>query len=77
MQGYRFNGLLVFAGSMPGLFAWHEIRDGGKETVFFVLSLVTLFVGLRMSMNGVEIIPIVFCLAVGAVLGCTLRWKNR
>jgi uncharacterized membrane protein YqgA involved in biofilm formation len=77
MKGYLFNSLLVFAGSMLGLFAGHKVKDGVKDAVFFVLGLVTLFVGLRMSLNGADIVPIVFCLALGTAAGSALRLEDK
>jgi uncharacterized membrane protein YqgA involved in biofilm formation len=62
---------------MFGLFAGHKVRDSVKDAVIFVLGVVTLFVGLRMSLNGSDIIPIVFCLALGTVAGSALCLEER
>jgi len=77
MKGYLFNGLLVAAGSAAGLLAGTKVNDAVKDTVFSVLGLVTLYVGIRMSLNGSEILPIVFSLVLGTLAGSALRIEDR
>lgn len=77
MKGYVFNSLLVAGGSLAGLAAGKKVREDIKESVFIVLGLVTSFVGLKMSMNGSDIIPIVFCLVLGMFAGSVLRIEDR
>jgi len=77
MKGYLFNSLLVFIGSMLGLFAGKKVPDGMKDAVFNALGLVTLYVGLKMALNGTDVIPIVFCLALGTIAGSALRLEDR
>jgi len=77
MKGYLFNGLLVAGGSVAGLFAGKAVHDGIKDAVFAVLGLVTAFVGIKMSMNGSDVIPIIFCLVLGMFAGSALRIEGR
>lgn len=77
MKGYLFNSLLVAGGSVLGLLAGKKIHEDIKEAVFGVLGLVTVFVGIRMGMGGADIIPIVFALVLGTLIGSTLRLEDR
>ncbi|HAR46087.1 MAG: hypothetical protein A2X56_08585 [Nitrospirae bacterium GWC2_57_13] len=77
MKGYIFNSLLVAGGSILGLMAGKRIHEDTKDTIFNVLGLVTVIVGLTMSLNGRDIIPIVFCLVLGTFAGTALRIEGR
>lgn len=77
MKGYLFNGLLVITGSVLGLLVGRKIHDRVKDEVFNVLGLVTAFVGVKMSLNGNDIIPIVFTLVLGCFAGSALRLEDR
>lgn len=77
MKGYLFNGLLVAVGSVLGLLAGKKIHDDVKENVFFVLGLVTAFVGIRMSLHGSDIIPMVFALVLGTFAGSIVKLEDR
>ena len=76
MKGYVFNSLLVVGGSILGLFAGKKVTEQAKETVFSALGLVTLSVGIRMSLNGSDVIPIVFSLVLGTLAGSTLKLEE-
>jgi uncharacterized protein len=77
MKGYLFNGLLVVVGSMLGLLVGKKVRDAVKDEVFNALGLVTAFVGIKMSLNGSDIIPIVFSLVLGCFAGSILKLEDR
>ena len=77
MKGYIFNSLLVLGGSTLGLFIGKKIREETKDAVFNALGLVTLFIGLTMSLNGTDILPIVFCLVLGSFAGSVIRLEDR
>ena len=77
MKGYLINSLLVAGGSILGLLAGKRVNEKTKETVFTVLGLVTLYVGIRMSLNGSDVIPIVLSLALGTFVGSVLRLEDR
>jgi uncharacterized membrane protein YqgA involved in biofilm formation len=77
MKGYLFNSILVAAGSFAGLLAGRRLHESTKDAVFTALGLVTLFVGLKMGLNGQDIIPIVFCLVLGTLTGSALRLEER
>ena len=77
MKGYIFNSLLVAGGSILGLLSGKKVGENIKDAVFTVLGLVTAFVGINMSMNGGEIIPVVFCLVLGTLAGSALRLEDR
>ena len=77
MKGYLFNSILVAGGSALGLLAGSRVPEAIKGLVFNVLGLVTLFVGVKMSLNGTDIIPIVFCLVLGMLLGSAFRLEDR
>jgi uncharacterized membrane protein YqgA involved in biofilm formation len=77
MKGYVFNSLLVAGGSAIGLLAGKRIHENTKDAVFNILGLATAFVGLKMSLNGTDIIPIVFCLVLGSFAGNILRLEDR
>lgn len=77
MKGYVFNSLLVAGGSALGLIAGEKVGERTKETVFSALGLVTVYVGIKMSLNGNEVIPIVFALVLGTLAGSILRIEER
>ncbi len=77
MKGYLFNGLLVAGGSALGLLTGKKIRDDVKETVFTVLGLVTAFVGIKMSLQGSDIVPMVFALVLGTFAGGVMKLEDR
>jgi uncharacterized membrane protein YqgA involved in biofilm formation len=77
MKGYLFNSLSVVAGSVLGLLAGKKIHDDVKESVFIVLGLVTAFVGIKMSLQGHDIIPMVFALVLGTFAGSVLKLEDR
>ncbi len=77
MKGYLFNSLSVAVGSALGLLAGKKINDDVKENVFVVLGLVTAFVGIRMSLQGSDIIPMVFALVLGTFAGSAMKLEDR
>ncbi|MGE5892674.1 MAG: DUF554 domain-containing protein [bacterium] len=77
VKGYLFNSLLVLVGSAAGLLAGKRIHEKTKDAVFMVLGLVTSFVGLKMSFNGSDVIPIVACLVLGTLAGSVMRLDAR
>ena len=77
MKGYVFNSLLVATGSLLGLLAGKTIYDDVKDAVFSVLGLVTVFVGIRMGLNGNDIIPIVFAVVLGTYAGSAAKLEDR
>jgi uncharacterized membrane protein YqgA involved in biofilm formation len=77
MKAYLFNSILVAGGSAAGLVAGRKIGENIKDAVFDVLGLVTAYVGLKMSFNGSDIIPIVFCLVLGSFMGNLIRLEDR
>lgn len=77
MKGYLFNSLLVAGGSVLGLLAGKKINDSVKETVFNVLGLVTAFVGIKMGLNGIDLIPIVFSIVLGTFIGSVVKLEDR
>jgi len=77
MKGYLFNSLLVISGSVLGLLVGRKIHDNVKEEVFNVLGMVTAFVGIKLSLNGSDIVPIVFTLVLGCFAGSALRLEDR
>lgn len=77
MKGYLFNSLLVVTGSVLGLLAGKKIHDEVKEIVFIVLGLVTGFVGIKMSLQGSDIIPMVFALVLGTFAGSIMKLEDR
>lgn len=77
MKGYLFNALLVIAGSVLGLLVGRKIQDNVKDEVFNVLGMVTAFVGIKVSLNGSDIVPIVFTLVLGCFAGSALRLEDR
>ncbi len=76
MKGYLFNSILVGGGSVLGLFAGKAVSESVKDSVFAVLGLVTAFLGVKMSMNSSDFIPVVFCLVLGTLAGSALRIED-
>jgi hypothetical protein len=76
VKGYIFNSLLVAGGSIAGLAAGAKINESSRDGVFTVLGLVTAFIGIKMSMSGNDIIPIMFCLVIGTFAGSILRLED-
>jgi uncharacterized protein len=62
---------------MLGLLAGKKIHDEVKEKIFIVLGLVTGFVGIKMSLQGTDIIPMVFALVLGTFAGSIMKLEDR
>jgi len=77
MKGYLSIGLLVVAKIGLGLLAGQKIHDDVKENVFTILGMMTLLVGIKMCLQGSDIIPMEFALVLGAFAGSILQFEDR
>lgn len=73
MLGTLINVATVIAGSGIGLLLGHRLPERISQTVFGVLGLFTLYMGVSMSLGGNQVLVLVFSLLLGAIIG---EWIN-
>ncbi len=73
MTGTLVNVVAIVLGSTIGLFLHKKLPKNIIETVFQVLGVFTLFLGMKMALEGKEILLIVLSLVLGAITGEGLK----
>ncbi|MCX7991334.1 MAG: DUF554 domain-containing protein [Proteobacteria bacterium] len=69
MKGYLVNTVTVMLGSFAGIYFGKKIKDEVTEKVFNVLGFITIFLGIKMTLTGKDIIIIVLSLVIGTLAG--------
>lgn len=77
MKGYIINTGFVILGTLGGLFIGKRISDELKGAIFNTLGLFTLFIGIKMALSCHDIIPTVFCLAIGTFIGTVIKMEEH
>ena len=72
-MGTLINALAIIAGGGLGLLFRKRFPERIAQTALQVMGLFTLVVGLRMAIQGEELITVLISLVLGAVLG---EWIN-
>ncbi len=72
-MGTIINVCAILVGGMVGLLIRKRLPERVSQTVIQVMGLVSLLVGLRMALEGEELILVVISLAGGAAVG---EWVN-
>ncbi|MBQ7577403.1 MAG: DUF554 domain-containing protein [Synergistaceae bacterium] len=67
--GTIFNCITVIIGSLIGLFAGKFISEQKRGTIFNCLGLFTCYVGINMTLNTKNSIPVLLSLVLGAITG--------
>lgn len=73
MLGTLINVGTVLAGSGIGLLLGHRLPERISQTVFGVLGLFTLYMGVSMSLGAKQVLVLIFSLLIGAIIG---EWLN-
>lgn len=76
MEGTVVNVAAVIAGGLAGVGLRRRIPERIRETVMAGIGLATLLVGFQMALQTRNILAVIVSLAVGAVLGETLRVED-
>ncbi|MCU0576203.1 MAG: DUF554 family protein, partial [Desulfobacterota bacterium] len=73
MIGTIANTAAVVAGSIIGVSAGRHISEGLKKILMQGLGLAVVVIGLKMALSGLDLIPSVACLLLGALTGELMR----
>ncbi len=77
MKGYIYNTITVMAGSFIGYYFGKKIGEKVKDEVFNVLGLITIFLGIKMTLLGQDLIIIVLSLVLGTFIGSLINLEDR
>ncbi|HOI73275.1 MAG TPA: DUF554 domain-containing protein [Syntrophales bacterium] len=80
MTGTIVNTGAVVAGSLIGLAAGKRLPERMKKLLLQCLGLSTLLIGLQMALSGKELMAVIACLLLGAIIGEGVnleRWIER
>ncbi len=69
MTGTIVNTGAVVAGSLIGLAAGKRLPERMKKLLLQCLGLSTLLIGLQMALSGKELMSVIACLLLGAIIG--------
>jgi hypothetical protein len=80
LTGTIVNTGAVVAGSLIGLAAGKRLPERMKKLLLQCLGLSTLLIGLQMALSGKELMAVIACLLLGAIIGEGVnleRWIER
>jgi uncharacterized membrane protein YqgA involved in biofilm formation len=77
MLGTIVNTLAIIAGSLLGVSLRRGISDAYKETVIAAIGLAVLLIGLKGALQTDDLLLVIISLALGAVIGETLKIEER
>ncbi len=77
LQGTLVNILTVLVGGTLGCLFGKLIPEKSGELVQKGLGLCVLFIGIEGAMTGASILPVIFSVAIGALVGEGLRLEQR
>ncbi len=77
MFGTIVNILAVITGSLIGLLLKNKLPKKIILIIFHALGLFTLFLGIKMALNGKQLLAIVFSLIVGGISGEFLKLDQK
>jgi hypothetical protein len=77
MLGTWVNTLAVIIGSLMGIVLKDKFPEKIKNAVFQGIGLVTLFMGLQMSLQTNNLLIMIFSISIGAIIGESLNIEAR
>lgn len=77
MKGFIINTLTVSFGSLVGLYLGKKIKEDIKNSVFNALGLITIFLGIKMALQGKDAIVMVLSLVFGALIGSAIQLEDK
>lgn len=77
MIGTLINSGTVIVGSIIGLLIRNRLPKRFVDTVFLALGLITIGLGVSMSVTPSDTLVVIFSLVIGAVIGESLRFEER
>ena len=77
MKGYILNTLTVIFGSLIGFYFGKKINERVKENIFNALGLITIFLGIKMTLMGKNMITIVLSIVIGTFTGSILNLEDN
>jgi uncharacterized membrane protein YqgA involved in biofilm formation len=80
LTGTLVNTGAVVAGSLIGLAAGKRLPERMKKLLLQCLGLSTLLIGFQMALSGKELMAVIACLLLGAIIGEAVnleRWIER
>lgn len=70
------NCIAVVVGSLIGLLIHRSLSDKFKEAVFISIGLVTLVIGIKMSLESNKILVLALALVAGGLIGYALKIES-
>lgn len=77
LLGTIVNVVAIVVGSLIGLFIGGKLPERIVKSVFQVIGLFTIVIGLSMALEGKEWLVIIFSLIVGTIIGEGFRWNDK
>ncbi len=77
MIGTLVNTTSVIVGSLIGLFINNRLNERYTKIVFNTLGIFTLYLGVKMALEGKQMLFIIFSLILGALTGEWLQLEER
>jgi uncharacterized membrane protein YqgA involved in biofilm formation len=77
MIGTLVNAAAIVAGGILGLLLKKGIKKRYKTTIMQAISLSVILVGLRSALNANDLLGVIICMAVGALLGEAMAIEDR
>jgi uncharacterized membrane protein YqgA involved in biofilm formation len=77
MVGTLINVVTVAAGSLLGMLLKSKIPPGFSRTVFQVMGLFTMFMGIDMALKTDNVLVLVLSLLIGSLIGYALKLEER
>ncbi len=77
MLAVLINCATVIVGSLLGLLVGKHLKDGFKEVVFSCSGLVTIVMGIQMSLGSSNFLALLIALLLGGAIGYLLKIEDR
>jgi len=77
MTGTIINMAAIVAGSGVGAFAGSKLPGNMRQTVLYGIGLVTIVIGIQMSMQTANILVVLGAILLGGIAGEALRIEDR
>jgi len=77
MLGTVVNALSIVAGTALGLILKSGIRKNYRETIMNAIALSVLLIGMMGAIKTNDLLLLIFCLAIGSIIGEALKIEDR
>ncbi|MEN6440388.1 MAG: DUF554 domain-containing protein [Syntrophobacter sp.] len=77
MTGTVINMAAIAAGSAVGAFAGSKLPTNMRQTVLYGIGLVTILIGIQMSMQTRNVLVVLGAILIGGIAGEALRIEDR